>query len=232
MTTAAKQSRTPLIPAVARVSLLSSSILLVASNALAQRAALEAASNDKAGVNQSVANFRANQDAVNQRDAAKHFTVVTPGTVKDSRTGLVWMRCSLGQDWDEKAKACTGNVNVYTWKGAVEITERLNAVGGYAGSTNWRVPTMRELQSLRYCSTGFFTANEYMLERGKGVPKGCNPGSTSPTIAKSIFPGMDSERLIYFSSSGADQIVPLISFETGIIGNGEAEKNSAVRLVR
>ena len=232
MTTTATYIPTAFSLAITRVCLLAASVLLVASNALAQSAALNAATNDKADVSQAVASLRANQDAAQQREAAKPFTVVTPGTVKDSRTGLVWMRCSLGQDWDEKTKTCTGSVNVYDWKGAFDIAEKLNAVGGYAGSTKWRLPTAHELQSLRYCSKGLFTANQYMLERNKGVPKGCNVDSTSPTIAKTVFPNMDSERLIYQSSSGESPVVVLVSFDRGIVGNGDTDKASAVRLVR
>ena len=32
--------------------------------------------------------------------------------VIDSRTGLIWARCSVGQSWD--GSACTGNANRYT----------------------------------------------------------------------------------------------------------------------
>lgn len=231
MTTAIYMS-TSISTTFTRACLLASSLLLVGSNAMAQSAALNAATSDKSDVSQSVATLRANQEASQQREAAKPFTAATPGTVKDSRTGLVWMRCSLGQDWDEKTKTCTGSVNVYDWKGAFDIAEKLNAVGGYAGSTKWRLPTANELQSLRYCSKGFFTANQYMIERAKGVPKGCNVDSSSPTIAKTIFPNMDSERLIYQSSSGESPVVVLVSFDRGIVGNGDTEKASAVRLVR
>ncbi len=215
---------------LARVSLFISSALVVASNASAQRAALDAATNDKSG--ESVANLRASQNAAHQREGAKYFTVVTPGTVKDSRTGLVWMRCSLGQDWDEKTKTCAGSIKLYTWKQAFEIAEKINAVGGYGGSNNWRLPTARELQSLRHCSTGLFTANQYMVEQGKGVPKGCNEHSISPVIAQTIFPNMDNSHLVYQSSSGERDIVVIVSFERGWIGNGDADRVSAVRLVR
>jgi hypothetical protein len=232
MMTTATHISTPFSTPITRACLLFASMLLVGTTAIAQSAALNAATSDKSDVSQSVAAFRANQEAVQQREAAEPFAVVTPGTVKDSRTGLVWMRCSLGQDWDEKAKTCTGSVNVYDWKGAFDIAEKLNAVGGYAGSTKWRLPTAHELQSLRYCSKGFFTANQYMIERTKGVPKGCNVDSSSPTIAKTIFPNMDSKRLIYQSSSGESPVVVLVSFDRGIVGNGDTDKASAVRLVR
>lgn len=232
MTITAAYIQTAFSSALTRACLLATSALLMFSNASAQSAALDAASKDKSSVNQSVEVFRANQEAAQQREASKHFTVVTPGTVKDSRTGLVWMRCSLGQDWDEKTKTCTGSVKLYDWKAAFSITEKLNAVGGYAGSTKWRLPTAYELQSLRYCSNGLFTANQYMIEQNKGVPKGCNVNSTSPTIAKTVFPNMENEQLVYQSSSGESPIVVLVSFDNGIVGNGQTENSSAVRLVR
>lgn len=37
------------------------------------------------------------------------------GTATHLKTGLMWMRCSLGQNWDSTGKTCTGNPATYPW---------------------------------------------------------------------------------------------------------------------
>ena len=58
------------------------------------------------------------------------------GIVKDTRTGLTWQRCSVGQDWT-KAGECAGAPLMLTWNQA------------QSGAKNgWRLPTREELQTL------------------------------------------------------------------------------------
>ena len=217
----------PLCGAALRACLLTTSLLFAAGNAMAQGAALEAIDNNEAKQREAAA-------AVIQRDAAKHFSSVAPGVVKDSRTGLEWMRCSVGQDWSEKSKTCTGSVRTYTWQGALDIANKLNSVGGYAGRTNWRVPTIRELQSLRYCSNGF-VSETIDLPDGASVPKKCAEGYTQPTIAKTVFPNMDSDKYGYWTSTpyaGNSSDAWYVFFYYGNFYNYGRSSNYAVRLVR
>jgi hypothetical protein len=58
--------------------------------------------------------------------------------VQDLDTRLIWQRCSLGQVWD--GQTCTGNATRHTWRGALELAKQ-------AGN-GWRVPNIKELQSL------------------------------------------------------------------------------------
>lgn len=68
------------------------------------------------------------------------------GTVTHTRTGLMWMRCSLGQTWD--GSACSGTAGVYTWQQALRAAVDLNAGGGYADHVDWRLPNKNELESI------------------------------------------------------------------------------------
>jgi len=70
------------------------------------------------------------------------FILNANGTVLQNTTGLMWMRCSLGQQWD--GKSCTGNASSFTWQ------EGLNAAANqsFAGYNNWRLPNKNELESL------------------------------------------------------------------------------------
>ena len=70
------------------------------------------------------------------------YTVNADGTVVDKKTALTWMRCALGQTWDNGA--CTGFAQPYTWQSALQSAE--SAV--FAGLNDWRLPNQKELQSL------------------------------------------------------------------------------------
>jgi len=60
--------------------------------------------------------------------------------VKDLLTGLVWMRCALGQSFDPGTNRCLGIPTGYTWAEALTTVAE-----NYPG---WRLPTIKELQSL------------------------------------------------------------------------------------
>lgn len=68
------------------------------------------------------------------------------GTVTDTRTGLMWRRCSLGLVWEEAR--CTGTRGTYTWNRAASGIELVNQEGGLSGHTDWRLPTLVELLTL------------------------------------------------------------------------------------
>lgn len=77
---------------------------------------------------------------------SQDFAVNQDGTVLHKKTGLVWMRCSLGQTWD--GATCTGTVSEYDWRRALQARVDLNTAGGYAGQTDWRVPNIKELGTI------------------------------------------------------------------------------------
>ncbi len=71
------------------------------------------------------------------------FTVHPDGTVTHNSTGLMWMRCSLGQQWD--GMTCSGQYqHVFSW------TTALAAAEGevFAGYSDWRLPNKHELASI------------------------------------------------------------------------------------
>ena len=84
------------------------------------------------------------------------------GTVSDKYTGLVWMRCALGQTWD--GTTCTGDAVEYTWQQGLLEAESYN----FAASDAWRLPNVNQLKSIVEvaCSTpainqNFFPATPY-----------------------------------------------------------------------
>lgn len=99
--------------------------------------------------------------------------------------GLEWLRCSMGQQWT--GTTCVGSAKEYTFDEAQQVPRMFNATG-YGGKRDWRVPTIRELASLRVCSTGFTNKTKDLQDGGSPVPYECNGGSSKPTIDTVRFP--------------------------------------------
>jgi hypothetical protein len=114
------------------------------------------------------------------------------GTVTDVRTGLQWMRCSLGQTW--RGRTCVGEAETYAWQAALDAAEALNHQGGYASYRDWRVPAIEELRTLVYCSSG-------QPKTWNDTGKRCGGDYKSPTLYQPSFPNTPSIWLWYWSAS-------------------------------
>lgn len=64
------------------------------------------------------------------------------GTATDVVTSLVWMRCQVGQTWN--GTGCIGQPTSYAWIYASALSGTVT----FAGESDWRLPTIRELESL------------------------------------------------------------------------------------
>jgi hypothetical protein len=77
----------------------------------------------------------------------KIYRVLSRGSVLDKSTGLVWTRCPLSLDdkpiYDFN---CKGEKNIYTLVEARSVCNKLV----HEGRSDWRLPTIRELQSIVY----------------------------------------------------------------------------------
>jgi hypothetical protein len=67
------------------------------------------------------------------------------GTVLDTRTGLFFDRCALGQTLS--GGVCTGTPATYTWQGALNQVPAINQAN-YLGHSDWRLPNVKELTVL------------------------------------------------------------------------------------
>ena len=67
------------------------------------------------------------------------------GTVTDTKTGLIWKQCLEGQSGSDCA---SGSVETFSWQQALQRAQTVNSGGGFAGFSDWRVPTIKELSSL------------------------------------------------------------------------------------
>jgi|GEM_PF-927128 len=71
------------------------------------------------------------------------YLAYNDGTVWDKQTGLMWMRCELGQTWNTQTGCCEGEAATMYWETACE-----QKGDGFADYEDWRIPTIEELKTL------------------------------------------------------------------------------------
>lgn len=151
---------------------------------------------------------------------------VKDSLVKDSKTGLMWMRCSMGQNWD--GSTCQGNSTNYEWQQAIKAPSDF----GYEDYNDWRVPTLDELKTLIYCSNGKMLTGD-----GHPVPfddtrftNGCDVDNINPAIMEKVFP--QTPFTAWSSSVDKNAHRLFVSFHFGRVEATSMESYSSVRLVR
>lgn len=144
--------------------------------------------------------------------------------------GREWLRCSIGQTWS--GSSCTGAAKEYAFEEAKAVAETFNA-RGYSGKRDWRVPTVRELQTLRLCSTGFDRKTRDIQDGGSEVHAYCNDNAMTPTINTELFP-QTSDGSFWSSSPSADQPRSAwdVNFKYGSPNSNGRINPRYVRLVR
>lgn len=145
--------------------------------------------------------------------------------------GREWLRCSIGQTWS--GNSCTGAAKKYTFEEAKAAADTFNATG-YGGKRDWRVPTVRELQTLRVCSTGFGSQTRDIEDGGNPVSKYCNENASKPTIDIAKFPQTTVDNGFWTSSLFVVNVSSAwgVDFIFGGIGGDLRNVGLYVRLVR
>ena len=132
--------------------------------------------------------------------------------IYDTTTGLEWQRCSLGQTWN--GHTCTGEAKTYTWDDAHTAADRV---------PGWRLPTIDELKTLVYCSSG--QPAQFGCQ--------CSGDYQQPTIVTEAFPETPASR--FWSGSpyaNYSDSAWYVHFYHGYAGNALRSLNGRVRLVR
>jgi Protein of unknown function (DUF1566) len=134
------------------------------------------------------------------------------GTVTDKFSGLMWMRCSEGQQWLNGH--CSGPAQQQSWATAQTRAAAVNKAGSHFYN-DWRVPSLRELGGIteRQCA--------------------------SPRLNLSVFPSTPAQAYWTATSRAqvaADSTVDAFAFVIGFDASGihlqNKEDMRAVRLVR
>ncbi len=87
----------------------------------------------------STTNYAACKSVITRTAPDSRYELLNSNTeVKDTQTGLIWQRCSLGQTWS--GTNCTGTAGTYNWTNALQTAKNIG--------NGWRVPNINELGSL------------------------------------------------------------------------------------
>lgn len=130
------------------------------------------------------------------------FTIYDNGTVTHNATGLMWMRCSIGQTWE--GEKCTGEASEFAWRQALTQNGTV-----YAGYSDWRVPNKNELASIIELRCYNPSINEAIF-----------PGTPASRF-------WSSSPYASYSNFAWD-----VGFDYGDVGYSYKSSNSHVRLVR
>lgn len=153
--------------------------------------------------------------------AEPYFTNKEGNLIWDKATNLVWQRCSVGQTWD--GKTCAGEAKKFTFDEAQK-----------QASNGWRMPTIRELASLIYCSSGQTRSKADLEDGAPVIANQCVSPYSKPTINTSAF-AATPERSFWTSSPyvGGSGNAWDVNFSNGYVGDsGYRNYYAAVRLVR
>ncbi|SHN92583.1 hypothetical protein BHECKSOX_1103 [Bathymodiolus heckerae thiotrophic gill symbiont] len=144
------------------------------------------------------------------------------GTV--SIGNLIWKRCAEGQTWN--GDTCTGKGKRYKWQARFDHFKTVS----FAGYTDWRLPTIKELNTLIYCSNG------YQVQSKKDDFDSCAKGGKNyqtPTINQTLFPGLPGS-LFWPSSANlnSSSYAWMVSFYHGFGNVNDRNNYYYIRLVR
>ncbi|MCW5199319.1 DUF1566 domain-containing protein [Desulfobulbus sp. F1] len=149
---------------------------------------------------------------VNGTTPTSSLTDNSDGTVTDSTTKLMWKKCLEGLS----GSTCgTGVASTFTWQDALK---QPGLVGNFAGQTGWRLPNIKELQSI------------------------VDETKSSPAINSTVFPNVPAASQVWSSSPYAAGVVSggttywkswIVQFASGAVTTPLSRESTLnVRLVR
>ena len=122
----------------------------------------------------SIATAQVCQETYVDLNKPEQYSLVNASVVLDKTTGLMWQKCSVGQ---QSITNCSGKAKRYTFKQAEALLQQQNRIN-LSGFADWRLPTLNELRTLQ--------KSECM----------------NPTIDSHFFPGTPAEWYWTSSRSG------------------------------
>lgn len=179
--------------------------------------------------------YGAGSDGNLQKGIAQAYVDNGDGTITDTSTGLMWEKKSDDGTIHDKdntyswSGASYGSTNVLDGTAATTFLAALNAGGGFAGHTDWRLPNRKELESLVNLEIAYPAPSTFpAFNTGCGVNSSGNPGCTVTTCSC-------TGRYGYWSSStyaNDPQIAWEVNFYDGTPGGNYKLFGYYVRAVR
>lgn len=151
--------------------------------------------------------------------------------VLDRSTGLVWMRCSVGQRWD--GSDCIGEVKKFKFGATEAAALDANAQPRTAGFTDWKVPDVQELASLIDCAGQPTSSSAGIQDGSPPIPNHCTGNHPRPTITLRVFPSTPA--IAYWSATPHARNPTdawLLILSDGYVNYHHRDFGFAVRLVR
>lgn len=107
------------------------------------------------------------------------------GTITDKKTGLMWKKCLEGVKGDNCE---AGLPSSFTLQEALQQPGTVNASGGFADYTDWRLPNIRELRSIveKQCYDPAINLNRFPATPNSYVWSG-SPNADSSGLAWFVY---------------------------------------------
>ncbi len=150
---------------------------------------------------------------VPQDRSAAQLVVNADDTVTDQSTGLTWRRCAEGMTYAGGRCSSVSTFNTYSWQQAL-------AVPAQSGNTGWRVPNVKELESLvdRSCANPAVSGGRFpdqpAVDFWSSTPGWAVSFNDGSVLSGQTYSAAKAVRLVKDGGSAA------VSFTTGAGGAG------------
>ncbi len=146
-----------------------------------------------------------------------HSTYTNDYTTKDNVTGLIWRTCVVGRD----GATCSGGGTTFTWYDAINACASMNSMNsgaGYAGITNWRLPSIAERMTITDYARWYPSLDSAVFP---GSPVSASRAWTSTGYAGSA---TDAHRF-YIGTGASEQAARTIAAYTRCVSGGGAARS-------